>query len=179
MQMHRLFALALFAACVTGPAVAQTPAAAPTEVPSNAELKAMFGADQAARMDANADWDKISKDDIARRKRVREMLDAGELRTGADFVHAAFIFQHSLQSDDYLLAHALAMAGAQKGHRMAPWIAAATLDRYLHSIGKAQVYGTQKHPGPNDELTPEPYNRTLITDALRRSAGVPELADQR
>lgn len=176
--MHRLIGLALATALVTGPAIAQSPTTIPADVPSNAELKAMFDADQTARMDENADWEKVTKDDTARRKRVREMLDAGEVRTGADYVHAAFIFQHGHEADDYLLAHALAMTGVQKGHKLAPWIAAATLDRYLHSIGKAQIYGTQKRLGANDELTPEPYNRSLITDVVRKAAGVPALADQ-
>jgi hypothetical protein len=40
------------------------------------------------------------------------------------------------------------------------------------------VYGTQFTSGPNQSLTQEPYNRTLISDALRRQLDVPPLAEQ-
>ncbi len=146
---------------------------------SNTEIKALFDADQAARMDEDADWEKITREDTARRSRVHAMLSAQELRSAEDYYHAAFIFQHSHDADDYLLAHALAVTAVTKGHKNAPWIAAATLDRYLHAIGKAQIYGTQEHLGPNDELTAEPYNRNMISDAVRKVAKVPSLADQR
>jgi hypothetical protein len=45
-----------------------------------------------------------------------------------------------------------------KGDREARWIAAATLDRYLTTVGKAQIYGTQFD---RNDAAREPYNRTL------------------
>jgi hypothetical protein len=53
-----------------------------------------------------------------------------------------FVFQHGSQPDDYLLAHVLAMTARAVEPPCGIWIGAATLDRYLHSIGKAQVFGT-------------------------------------
>ena len=53
----------------------------------------MMEADQAARTVDKIDWTALSRADEARRKRTRAMLDAGQLRTGADYYFAAFIFQ--------------------------------------------------------------------------------------
>jgi hypothetical protein len=56
------------------------------------------------------------------------------------------------------------------------WIAAATLDRYLQNIGQKQIFGTQflTHSQNDPEgWTQEPYDRTLISDALWDQLGVP------
>jgi len=72
----------------------------------------------------------------ARREKVKALLAAGELKTGEDFQEAAFIFQHGNNTDDCLFAHILAMEAMLKGSDEAKWIEAATLDRYLQSIGQ-------------------------------------------
>ena len=59
------------------------------------------------------------------------------------------------------------------------WISAATLDRYLHSIHQPQIYGTQFNFKPGGHITQEPYNRHLVSDALRRDLGVPSQAEQK
>ncbi|HYL93956.1 MAG TPA: hypothetical protein VEW69_12465 [Alphaproteobacteria bacterium] len=81
--------------------------------------------------------------DVSRRKQVHELLEQGVLRTAADFADAALIYQHGEKPDDYLLAHVLAMVALEKGDRRARSLCAVTLDRYLQSIGEAQVFGTQ------------------------------------
>jgi len=53
------------------------------------------------------------------------------------------------------------------------------LDRYLHSIGKPQVYGTQFKADSNDVATQQPFDPEAIVDALRRQLGVPSLEVQR
>ena len=78
--------------------------------------------------------------------------------------------------DDYLMAHTLSMIAVAKGDSSALWIATATLDRYLQSTGKPQIYGTQFKPGK--EASQEPFNRKLISDSLRHEMGVPSLAAQ-
>lgn len=147
---------------------------------SNAEMTAMFEADQAPRMSSDGiDWSVVAVEDAERRARTREMLDASELNSAEDYYHAAFIFQHGGEAGDYLLAHALAMTAASKGHSQASWIAAATLDRYLHNIGQPQVYGTQyQFPRNGDEVTQGAYDRDLLPDAIRTAAGVPPLKAQ-
>jgi len=50
--------------------------------------------------------------------------------------------------------------------------------KHLNSIHQPQIYGTQFWTKPNEPTTQEPYNRSLISDALRRFLGVPSLAMQ-
>ncbi len=149
-----------------------------TVVEDSAEMAAIFEADQAARRSTDIDWNVVSRQDAERKRRTREMLNAGELRTGNDFWAAAFIFQHGGLAQDYLLAHVLAVHAVSLGSERARWIAAATLDRYLQSTGASQIYGTQYRSSPGQPATMEPYNQDLLTDRLREGARVPSLAEQ-
>lgn len=149
------------------------------EWPSNPEIATMFEADQAARRNPQGiDWAVLAPQDEARRRRARELLTAGLLQSGDDFYHAAFIFQHGSTPDDYLLAHSLAMVAVARGRADASWIGAATLDRYLQSIGRPQIFGTQYRTPPGQETTQEPYDRALVADAMRNALGVPWQAGQ-
>ena len=73
------------------------------------------------------------------------------------------------------------MVAVGKGQRQALWTAAATLDRYLVRIGQKQIYGTQfsRLQQESAPWTQEPYDRDLISDALRSEFHVPSLGDQR
>ena len=121
----------VFCLVATG-ALGYAQGAAPS--PANPELKQIFDADQKDRESsnvANLDWSRIGARDAVRRKRVRELLEAGRLSAGKDYERAAFVFQHGDGSDDILLAHILSVTAVGKGDLDARWIAAATLDRYL------------------------------------------------
>lgn len=147
--------------------------------PFNAEMKAIFDADQADRhAGAAIDWSVVGPRDRARRARTQALLDAGALHTGDDFYHAAFVFQHGDAANDFLIAHTLAVIAAARGNRGAAWIAAATLDRYFQNIGRPQVYGTQYRSPAGQPTTQDPYDRTIISDGLRRAMGVPDQAGQ-
>ena len=148
---------------------------------SNPEMQRIMDEDQKPRQSkdmSHADWATINKQDEERRKQVRELLSRGALHTGKDFTLAAFVFQHGSTPDDYLLAHTLAMIALARGNPGALWIATAMLDRYLNSIKQPQIYGTQFHNTKETPWTQEPYNRTLISDELRRQLGVPSQAAQ-
>jgi hypothetical protein len=147
---------------------------------SNSKMQRIFEEDQRDRQlgVGNIDWAAVGKADAARREATRNILASGKLHTGEDFQRAAFVFQHGDTPDDYLLAHTLAMVAVARGQSGAIWIAAATLDRYLNSIHQPQIYGTQFFFKPNELTTQEPYNRSLIPDALRHSLGVPSQARQ-
>jgi hypothetical protein len=146
---------------------------------TNPEMTAIFEADQAARRNpAQIDWSVVEPQDRARRERTRQLLDAGALQSGEDYWHAAFVFQHGGEPGDFLLAHTLATVAVARGRPDATWIAAATLDRYLQNIGQKQIYGTQYRTAPGEPTTQEPYDRTLISDALRQALGVPDQAGQ-
>ena len=117
--------------------------AAPSTEASNPEMRAIFEADQADRLErtGKVDWATVARRDAERRARTRQLLAEGRLHSGADFLGAAFVFQHG-SGDDYLLAHTLAIIATKKGEPGGPWIAAATLDRYLQHAGRKQIYGT-------------------------------------
>jgi hypothetical protein len=145
----------------------------------------------------NLDGVTLQKHDEDRRQRVRELLSAGQVTTAQDFHDAAFIFQHGQKPDDYLLAHVLAVEAVVKGDDSSKWISAATLDRYLQAIGQSQVFGTQyvgrdfafisKHRNDPEAIkshprepgmSQEPYDDTLLPDALRQDFCVPSRAQQ-
>jgi hypothetical protein len=147
---------------------------------SNSEMRQIFQADQKDRQTplGKINWAVVGKRDAARRQLVHTLLANGKLHTGKDFEWAAFVFQHGETPDDYLLAHTLAMIAVARGRGTAIWIAAATLDRYLNSVHQPQIYGTRFHFEPEGQVTQEPYDRRLISDALRRDIGVPSQALQ-
>lgn len=149
-------------------------------ISNNAEMAAIFAADQAPRTQGGAavDWSVVGPQDEARRHRARALLDAGALRTADDFYHAAMVFQHGTDPSDFMLAHTLAIVAASRGRSDAAWLAAATMDRYLQSVGHSQIYGTQYRTSGGQNTTQEPYDRALISDSLRRALGVPSQAEQ-
>lgn len=145
----------------------------------SSEMSIIFRADQKARDSAGPiDWVTVTRADGQRREQTQALLDAGELSTAEDYFQAAFIFQHGETAQFHLKAHLLAMISVAKGKSDALWIASASLDRYLQSIGKAQVLGTQFVTTSGNAITQEPFDRTLASDALRTSLGVPSLAEQ-
>lgn len=146
--------------------------------PTNPEMTALFDADQADRQPAVIDWTVVGPADRTRKARTQALLDAGALQSGDDYEHAAFIFQHGDTPGDYLKAHLLAMIAVARGKSDALWIASATLDRYLQSIGKPQVLGTQFKLPEGAPVSQDPFDRALVSDAVRQALRVPPLAEQ-
>jgi hypothetical protein len=147
--------------------------------PDNDEMTAIIARDQADRAEtSHVDEQALQKADSERRVQTEALLEKGLLRSGPDFDHAALIFQHGTTSNDYLLAHVLAIIAVSKGQNGAVWISAATLDRYLQSLHQPQIFGTQYKVLNKDPSTQEPYNHSLISDALRAYMGVPDQKSQ-
>lgn len=147
-------------------------------VAPNSEMAAIYKSDQAPRQSLEsfyANAKQIDKEDAARREEVRALINRGQLRAGEDFRLAAMVFQHGSEPRDYLFAHTLALVALEKGDRSASWIAAASLDRYLRSIDRQQIFGLQFKPGGSDR---QALDGELISDALRRELGIPTLAEQ-
>jgi hypothetical protein len=145
---------------------------------SNTEMEAIYKEDQRVRT-GKIDGEMMNKTDAERREQTRRLLAIGSLHTGKDFEEAAVVFQHGATANDYLLGHTLALVAVSKGDATAVWIAAATLDRYLWKVGQKQVFGTQYYSGDaKHEYTQEPYDRELVSDALREQLGVPSQASQ-
>ncbi len=179
---RRPYVILVFGFLLTLPAWAQD--AKPKEPiqngTSSAEMKRIFDEDQAARTQSpgKIDWSVVTKADAERRDGTRKLIAEGMLHTGEDYERAAFVFQHGDKPDDFLLAHTLGMIAVAKGQRSALWIASATLDRYLQSVEKPQIFGTQYLFMPDKPATQEPYDRTLVSDALRKELGVKSQAEQ-
>ncbi|HVQ07093.1 MAG TPA: hypothetical protein VMS43_01525 [Allosphingosinicella sp.] len=147
---------------------------------TNAEMTRIYDADQADRAPGGPaiDWAIVTPRDEARRARTLALVAAGALASGDDYWHAAFVLQHGSAPDDFLLAHTFAIIAAARGRTDATWIAAATLDRYLQKSGRPQIYGTQFNTSNETRTTTQdPYDRALISDALRQALGVPPQAD--
>ena len=142
------------------------------------DLAEIYSADQDDRKESPVDWSVVGKRDRARRERVGEMIAAAELRCPVDFFRAAMVYQHGYSPRHYLLAHILATAAAFQGHEPAIKLSASTLDRFLRSIGRPQVLGTQlgKLPG-EDQWSPEPFDREVLPDFVRQLYNVPRLAE--
>lgn len=143
------------------------------------EIKQLYDADQADRKAANVDWTKVGQRDAARRVRLRVLIESGKVVTGKDYERAAVVYQHGEGADDILLAHVLAVTAIGKGNLEARWLAAASLDRLLQRLKQPQVFGTQyQRSGEGPWAVDEPYNRTLLSPAVRDANCVPEEKDQ-
>ena len=114
----------------------------------------------------------ISRHDDERRARVHELLHADKIQTGQDFWFAAMVFQHGQNPEDYLLAHVLASTAVAKGNRNGLWLAVASLDRYLLSVRKKQIYGTQFDLEKGVSWTQKNYDKDLLDDNLRAASCV-------
>ena len=145
---------------------------------SNTEMEAIYKEDQRLRTVERVDWEMVNKTDAERREQTRRLLASESLHTGKDFEEAAVVFQHGDTAEDYLLAHTLAIVAVSKGDATAVFIAGATLDRYLWKVGQKQVFGTQYSGDAKHEWTQEPYDRGLVSDAVREQLGVPSQALQ-
>ncbi len=124
------------------------------------------------------DWSPVAKRDAARRAQTRALLAAGKLQAGVDYERAAFVFQHGTTAEDHLFAHVLALVALGKRDVNARWIAAATLDGYLAEIGKPQLFGARFNDVGGKAIVEEPFNRTLLSDDIRKLFDVPAIADQ-
>ena len=138
-------------------------------------MRTIFSDDQEARTKEDIDWETLSREDTERRAEVMGYLKKGQLTTGNDMYYAAFIFQHGNCPGHYQLANKLADKAMKLGYSDARWIYAATLDRYLLSVGKKQKFGTQYTSVDGCTYVLEPIN-PKTTDAERRRFDVPPLA---
>jgi hypothetical protein len=137
----------------------------------------LFSADQAARQLLVSDPQKLNSDDTTRREEVLGYILNGKIFTARDLVYAAFIFQHGDCSEHYRFANRLAQIAMDTGYSDARWIYAATLDRYLMSMGQPQKFGTQ-YTMVNGEYQLYSVDSTT-TDAEREKYNVPPLSEIR
>lgn len=148
-------------------------------VKDNAELKAMYKADQSARMKADIDWEILFKKDSLRQVRVYELLDSNKVRTSLDYYNAAMIFQHGLDTIASGMAVKMMRKAIALDSTINKWLLAAAIDRDLMRNEEPQIYGTQfvrRNKGPWKRYK---IDTTVINDKERIEFGVKTLAEQR
>jgi hypothetical protein len=163
---------------ICGLSIPMTVALCQEKEATNAELKALYTADQSDREPPNGesiDWNKVGPRDKARRKRVLELYTAGTIKTGEDYYLGAMVLQHG-EGDDQLLAHEMCVSALALGYTDAKWLAAASEDRWLEHIGRKQRFATQYSAHePEFVFHLNPVDPT-VTDAHRKTLGCPPLA---
>jgi hypothetical protein len=111
------------------------------------ELQDLVNADQKVRGDYFHMTKKIimkmMKSDLERRKRVGEIFAEGCFSTAKDYMAAALIYQHGTTPDHYFQTFIWANKAAHLGDKNGKQLAALAIDRYLMSIGKRQLFGSQ------------------------------------
>ena len=144
----------------------------------NQELIEMFNSDQADRTN-HIGRSIRQKNDSIREARVYELLDSDKVHTSTDYKNAALIFHHGEDSVAYGMAVKLMKKSIELDSTRNKWFLAVITDRYLLSINKPQIYGTQYERLDNNVVVREELDSTKITDAERIEYGVETLAQQR
>ena len=145
----------------------------------NERLREIYEADQADRQ-GEVNWEVVHKRDSLRQEEVSALLEASAVKTAKDYFRAAMIFQHGGDSPSYRRAHELAKKAAALDSDLshAEWLSAASWDRYLLSVGKPQIYGTQ-YLILKGTWYVQPFDTTQVTDEERRRLGVRTLNEIR
>ncbi|GJQ27851.1 MAG: hypothetical protein HBSAPP02_28830 [Phycisphaerae bacterium] len=145
--------------------------------PDSADLLMLYEQDQADRTGNPTDGVTMYQRDVQRRVSVRKLLDEGAVRTGADYYHAALVFQHADDVEGIQLAHELAIIAAVLGNREARWLAAASYDRLMMDLGRYQRFGTQFQSANGEMMHLVPIDRPGVTDAMRAALDCPTLKE--
>ncbi len=183
----RFLAIVSFVSLPCWAALPPAPAADVADAPKdNEEVARLYNEDQNDRQTQDGkpiDWQFVGPRDEVRRKRVMSLYASGELKTGHDYFNAGMILQHGTRPEDYLLCHELCVTAVFKATSGDPaswvstakWLAAASEDRFLLSIGRGQRFGTQftsvgrNQPWHLDKMEPG------VSDVMRKIWGVPVL----
>ncbi len=120
---------------------------AATQAARSKELKKLFEADIHDR----DNWEKMSRKqlemmrmrDQVRRIRVSEIFAEGCFKTSDDYAEAALIYQHGEVPDHFYQAFIWSNRAVALGDKDQKQMVALTIDRYLVSIGKKQLFGSQ------------------------------------
>ncbi len=149
----------------------------------NLRLDDLYAADQKDRekvYDSAEAVEALKQRDAERRRELVEMIGQGAVNTSNDLFHAAVLFLHGAEPKEFLAAHRLATISAINGHRPSRWLAAATLDRFLMSIGLPQTYGTQFEHSEDDNSYQLrlPIDDTTVLHFEKRFFGVPPVVER-
>jgi hypothetical protein len=149
----------------------------------NLRLEELHAADQKDRervYSSAADIAQLKERDLGRRREVLELMSRGEVNTVNDLYRAAVIFLHGAEPKEFLTSHRLAVMASVNGHKPSRWLSAASLDRFLMSIGLPQVYGTQFEQSEEDGRYQLrlPIDDATILHFEKRFFGVPPVIER-
>ncbi|PVY40726.1 hypothetical protein [Pontibacter virosus] len=115
------------------------------------KLAYAYETDQADRMTLKTYFslfdDSMANRDSIRLAQVRQLYQEEQISLPIDKFYAAFVFHHSKKSELFEIAQKLAGEAAAvselKDNYVVQWLARATYDRWMVSLGKPEKYGTQ------------------------------------
>lgn len=149
----------------------------------NLRLEEIFNADQKDREQVYATSAAVAElktRDQERRKETYELMGRGEVNTANDLYRAAVLLLHGSEPKDFLAAHRLSTMASINAHRASRWLAAASLDRFLMSIGLPQTYGTQfeRNEEENRYQLRLPIDDSAVLHFEKRFFGVPPVMER-
>lgn len=138
----------------------------------NVELEDLYYEDITERKSANTDkeMEALNLKTSERLSKLRKILPRIDTTEIWNCHYIAYLLQHGDSPDEYKMAHEYAKKAVDMGSKATKWLFAATLDRYLVSIGKLQKYGTQ-YKLIDGEKKYFPTDGT-ITEEEKRGCGV-------
>ena len=150
----------------------------PSQKEISRELRELYESDQKDQNDPswNEETDaEFGRRQTVRRRRVMEIIEAGMLADLQDWDCAAMLLQHGDGADDYLLAHVLSMPCGIADQASGKFMCAATLDRFLQTVGRPQIFTTQSGaPDPSVYAPAEPFDDSM-SQTLRALFSLPPL----
>ncbi|MDW7693037.1 energy transducer TonB [Flammeovirgaceae bacterium SG7u.111] len=135
----------------------------------NQRLMYLAEQDQSDRKQNNLE---VSKNDRTRLNEVKSIFILGGVNTSKDFFNAALIFQHGDNPEDYKKANDLAQKAVELDpeNKDARFMIAQSMDRYLLSINKPQIYGTQRRVFGELQYL-QSIDTSAVTDDERKELG--------
>lgn len=136
------------------------------------EIHQLMTADQKDRENwenlTEEEQEQVALDDLNRRKRIGEIFGEGCFVSAKNYIEAALIFQHGDSPDHYYQAFIWSNKAAQLGITKATNLAALAIDRYLISINKKQLFGSQAYIFYNSECFCMPPVEPSFPDSYRQ-----------
>ncbi len=151
----------------------------PSQKEISQELQRLHDEDQQDQ-DAWSDEDdeEFGRRQTARRDRVMEILELGMLGPVQDWSNAAWLLQHGDSPEDYCLAHVLSVRPAIEDLPGSGFAVAATLDRFLESIERTEIFSTQSYT--ETPYPAQPFGAySSMPDSLRRVFALAPVSGER
>ncbi len=142
----------------------------------NHHIEELFHRDQQDRHSRKLSTKELASRSDERRIAVLKLYYGNQVQTPNDLFRAATVLLHGKVPEDYLLAHEMAVAAVAAGRPNSRWLAAATEDKFLLSIGRPQRFATQYRTEDGKMLGLHRVELGVI-DPLRQMMEVPPFAE--